>query len=66
MRVYKPFVLVTTPIALAWGVYEGFRLAGGVAVVIILQVVLLSFAFAFVTRKARLERTTKANRGVAR
>ena len=29
MRIAKPLLLVTTPIGIALGLYEGYRLAGG-------------------------------------
>jgi hypothetical protein len=29
MRIAKPLLLVTTPVGLVWGLFEAYRLAGG-------------------------------------
>ena len=45
MRIAKPLLLVTTPIGLAVGLYEGWRLAGGL--VFIMAALMLVIAAAF-------------------
>ena len=39
MKIAKPMLLVTTPIGVILGIYEGFRLAGGL---VFLMIALLS------------------------
>ena len=35
MRIAKPMLLITTPIGLGFGIYEGYRLAGGLVFLMI-------------------------------
>ena len=41
MRIGKPLLLITTPIGLAIGLYEGWRLAGGLVFVMALFIAFL-------------------------
>jgi len=56
MRIAKPMLLVTTPIGLIFGIYEGFRLAGGLAFLMIALVSLISVAMATVVATVRREK----------
>ena len=44
MRIAKPLLLVTTPIGVVLGVYEAFRLAGGLAFLMIVLLLGMSAA----------------------
>lgn len=44
MRIAKPLLLVTTPIGVVLGVYEAFRLAGGLAFLMIVLLLGISAA----------------------
>lgn len=59
MSIYKLFVLTTTPIALVMAVQEAYRLAGGLAVIIAVQMLLMSGAFLILVRLGRKERTAR-------
>jgi hypothetical protein len=56
MRIAKPMLLITTPIGLVWGVYEGFRLAGGLAFLMIALISLIGVAMATVVATVRREK----------
>lgn len=56
MRIGKPLLLITTPIGLAIGLYEGWRLAGGLVFVMAAFIGLLAFAFLTVVLTIRRER----------
>ena len=56
MRIGKPLLLITTPIGLAIGLYEGWRLAGGLVFVMALFIAFLGFAFLTVVLTIRRER----------
>jgi predicted MFS family arabinose efflux permease len=44
LRIGKPLLLITTPIGLAIGLYEGWRLAGGLVFLMAAFIGLLAFA----------------------
>jgi hypothetical protein len=48
MRIAKPMLLVTTPIGLAFGLYEAWRLAGGLVFLMAALVSLIGVAMASV------------------
>ena len=56
MRIGKPLLLITTPIGLAIGLYEGWRLAGGLVFLMAAFIGFLAFAFLTVVLTIRRER----------
>ena len=56
MRIGKPLLLIATPIGLAIGLYEGWRLAGGMVFVMATFIAFLGFAFLTVVLTIRRER----------
>ncbi len=56
MRIGKPLLLITTPIGLAIGLYEGWRLAGGLVFVMAALMGVLGVAFLSVILTIRRER----------
>ncbi|HEX7114428.1 MAG TPA: hypothetical protein VF193_04815 [Steroidobacter sp.] len=56
MRIAKPLLLVATPIGLAIGLYEGWRLAGGLVVVMAMLMAVIGVAMATVVLTIRRER----------
>lgn len=55
MRIAKPLLLITTPIGVVMGVHEAFRLAGGLAFLMIALVLMISAAFAMLVMTIRKE-----------
>jgi cytochrome c-type biogenesis protein CcmH/NrfG len=55
MRIAKPLLLITTPIGVAGGLYEGWRLAGGLVFLMTAFVALISVALWSVVRVVRRE-----------
>jgi hypothetical protein len=56
MRIAKPMLLITTPIGVVWGIYEGYRLAGGLVFLMIALLSLIGVAMATVVATVRRER----------
>jgi xanthosine utilization system XapX-like protein len=56
MRIAKPMLLITTPIGLALGVYEAFRLAGGLAFPMIALIGVIGVAMGTVVATVRREK----------
>lgn len=56
MRIAKPLLLVTTPIGLAIGLYEGWRLAGGLVVIMGAMIALVGAAMLSVVLTVRREK----------
>ena len=56
MRIAKPLLLVTTPIGLAVGLYEGWRLAGGLVFIMAALMLVIAAAFGSVIWTIRRER----------
>lgn len=56
MKIGKPLLLITTPIGLVIGLYEGWRLAGGLVVVMAAFIGFLGFAFLTIVLTIRRER----------
>jgi predicted MFS family arabinose efflux permease len=56
MRIAKPLLLTTTPIGLAFGIYEGWRLAGGLVFLMIALVSFIGVAMATVVLTVRREK----------
>ena len=62
MRIGKPLLLITTPIGLAIGLYEGWRLAGGLVFVMAAFIGFLGFAFLTIVLTIRREREQERRR----
>ena len=56
MRIAKPMLLVSTPIGLGFGVYEAFRLAGGLAFLMIALISVIGVAMGTVVATVRREK----------
>ena len=56
MRIAKPLLLVTTPIGLAFGLHEGWRLAGGHVVIMAAMIALVGAAMLSVVLTVRREK----------
>jgi predicted MFS family arabinose efflux permease len=56
MRIAKPLLLITTPIGVALGLYEAWRLAGGLVFLMAALLGLISVAMWSVVRTIRRER----------
>ena len=59
MRIAKPLLLVTTPIGLALGLYEGWRLAGGLVFIMAALMLVIAVAFGSVVWTIRRERAAE-------
>ena len=62
MRIAKPLLLITTPLGVAGGLWEGYRLGGGLVIPMAAMVVLLSTAAAGVVGTIRREQREQAAR----
>jgi hypothetical protein len=56
MRIAKPLLLVTTPIGVAWGLVEAYRLAGGLVILMAAMVGTMAAAAGSVVAIIRRER----------
>ena len=56
MRIAKPLLLVATPIGVAGGLYEGYRLAGGLVFLMAAFIALIGTALWSVVRTVQRER----------
>jgi hypothetical protein len=56
VKIAKPLLLVTTPVGLAWGLYEGYRLAGGLVFLMAALVAVIAVAMGSVILTIRKER----------
>jgi hypothetical protein len=65
MRIAKPMLLVTTPIGVALGIYEGFRLAGGLVFLMIALLSLIGVAFGTLVATIRREKREELARDAA-
>lgn len=55
MRIAKPILLVTTPLGVADGIYECYKLAGGLVFIMVAMVTVLSVAAGGVIATIRRE-----------
>jgi hypothetical protein len=62
MKIAKPMLLVTTPIGLGWGLYEGWRLAGGLVFLMAALIGLIGVAMGSVVLTIRRERREEEER----
>jgi hypothetical protein len=65
MKIAKPMLLVTTPIGVGLGIYEGFRLAGGLVFLMIALLSLISVAFGTLVATVRREKREELARDAA-
>jgi hypothetical protein len=56
MRIAKPLLLVSTPIGVAWGLLEAYRLAGGLVILMAARVGTMAAAAGSVVAIIRRER----------
>jgi hypothetical protein len=59
MRIAKPILLVSTPLGVAFGLLEGYRLAGGLVLLMAAMLGLVSVAAASIVRTIRRERAAE-------
>ena len=62
MRIGKPLLLVITPLGVAGGLYEAYRLAGGLVFIMIAMLVVVSAAMGSVVLTIRREKAEEARR----
>ena len=62
VRIGKPLLLITTPIGLAIGLYEGWRLAGGLVFLMAAFIGFLAFAFLTIVLTVRREKREEEER----
>jgi len=65
MRIAKPLLLITTPIGLAVGLYEGWRLAGGLVFIMAALMLVIAVAFGTVIWTIRRERAEEEKKKLA-
>lgn len=56
MKIAKPLLLITTPIGLAFGLYEAHRLAGGLVFIMAALIAVIGVAMGSVVMTIRKER----------
>jgi len=66
MRIGKPLLLATTAIGVALGLYEGYRFAGGLIVLMVAMMSVIGVAIGAVIAVARRERREEEERFRAR
>jgi hypothetical protein len=59
MRIAKPMLLVSTPVGMIVGIYEAFRLAGGLALLMVALMATIGAAFAMLATTIRRERASE-------
>jgi hypothetical protein len=62
MRIAKPILLVSTPLGVAFGLIEGYRLAGGLVVLMAAMLGVVFVAAGTVMRTVRRERLAERTR----
>lgn len=65
MRIAKPLLLITTPIGLGIGLYEGWRLAGGLVFIMAALMLVIAAAFGSVIWTVRRERAEEEKKKLA-
>ncbi len=65
MRIAKPILFVTTPVGVAFGLYEAHRLAGGLVFLMVALLTIVTIAMLTVVRTIRRERREEAARQAA-
>jgi hypothetical protein len=59
MRIAKPLLLVSTPLGVAWGLLEAYRLAGGLVILMAAMVGTLAAAASTIVAAVRRERAAE-------
>ncbi len=59
MKIAKPLLLITTPIGLVSGLYEGYRLAGGLVLIMAALILFMTAAMGSVIMTIRKERAAE-------
>ena len=59
VKIAKPLLLITTPIGLAIGLYEGYRLAGGLVFLMAAMIGVIAVAMGSVVLTIRKERAAE-------
>ncbi len=62
MRIAKPLLLVSTPLGVALGLVEGYRLAGGLVVLMAAMLAMIGVAALSVVRTVRREELAERTR----
>jgi uncharacterized protein (DUF58 family) len=62
MRIAKPLLLVSTPLGVAFGLVEGYRLAGGLVVLMAAMLGVVFIAAGSVARTVRREQLAERTR----
>ena len=62
MKIAKPLLLVSTPVGVAWGMLEAYRLAGGLVILMAAMIGLLGAAAGTVVAAIRREKAAMAAR----
>jgi hypothetical protein len=62
MRIAKPLLLITTPIGVGWGLYEAWRLAGGLVFLMAALVAVIGVAMGSIVMTVRKERREEEER----
>jgi hypothetical protein len=60
MKIAKPLLLITTPVGVVGGIHEAFRLAGGLAFLMIALVLMISAAIGMLVLTIRREAAAAA------
>ncbi|MFC4308812.1 hypothetical protein ACFPN2_06935 [Steroidobacter flavus] len=66
MRIAKPLLLVTTPIGVAGAIYEAYRQAGGLVILMVALMSLIAVAFGTLVYTIRREAAEEARRVTAK
>jgi hypothetical protein len=59
MKIAKPLLLVSTPVGVAWGLLEAYRLAGGLVILMAAMVGTMAAAAGTVVAAVRRERAAE-------
>jgi hypothetical protein len=62
VKIAKPLLLITTPIGLAIGLYEGYRLAGGLVFLMAAMIGVITVAMGSVILTIRRERAAEVKK----
>ena len=62
MKIAKPLLLIITPVGLILGLYEGYRLAGGLVLIMAALIAVMSVAMGSVVLTIRRERAAEQAR----
>ena len=55
MKIAKPLLLITTPLGVAGGIYEGYRLAGGLVFLMVALLLMITAAVGMLVATIRRE-----------